>query len=205
MATPKNQDTPPLVSSSSETPPSQRTHVVASADGFDFDAFDAEAARAQASAASLLEIVNDDIRTGEYSGVPHALVAANYHFIRVGLRGQPKTDEKAQQLRAYGYVEAPAGVKAIGSGFVRDGDRALIMCGRPEAHKMLRDAKLMKSKARRGRLQKKRLREIEDQLRSSLPRGTDLHVAATMREGSRASFDADLRAVERDIPSPRGR
>jgi len=212
MASPKNTDAtataptpPPLVGSSTETQASATapTAPVVAEAGFDFNAFDDAAAKAHLEAASMLEMINEDIRTGEYSGVPHELVAANYHFVRVGLRGSPNTERKARYLRERGYVDAPKGVRAVGSGYVKDGDHALIMCARPEAHRRLQAEKLMKAKARGGRLQKSRLREIEDQLRSSLPRGTDLHVSAALREGSRDSFDDDMRAVERDIPRAR--
>lgn len=194
---PPTQPPPPLVGSSTESPPPAKP-VAVSVDGreFDFNVFDADAAKAHQEAARAFEVVTSELRNGEFSGVPNALVMANYHFVRIGIKGLPATEKEAARFRARGYVDAPPGVRAVGSGYV---DEQHIMCARPEAFAALRDEKLMRAKRRTQRLHKGRLKEIEDSLRASLPRGTQLSVAATMSQGTSGSFEDDLRAVERDM------
>lgn len=184
--------------------PSPKTALRGDAVGFDFNAFDAEAAKRTVQLQADLEVVTNEVKYGSFSSVPHELVENNYHFVRCGLKGDPAAEERAARLCQQGFVRAPSCVRAVGH--EREGDRTLIVCCRPEAHALRLAEKVAKAQVRRNRMNSSKVAEIEQRLRDQLPSGTDLHMAtrfgttALAGGAGLAKFEGDLQAAARDLP-----
>lgn len=172
--------------------------------GVDFDvaSMEAESTRRNLVYQETVALVRDQVQTGRFSGVPAALAERNFHFVRVGLKGDARAELKAQVLREKGYVPAPKGVRAIGKGYESDGERAIIYCASAQAHANLLRDKAVRTRARINRLHGKRQSEIEEKLRSSMPAGTDVHVALKIGSstGGLNVLDGELAAAMRDLP-----
>lgn len=159
------------------TPPAEPSKVI-DPRGFDFNAFDAQAAQESVRAGEMFEILTEQLAIGSFRYVPQALKDANYHFVCVGTKGDPRSEENAQRFRGYGYINAPSMVRCVGR--EKEGDRSLILCARPEAHARLRDAKIARMRRRHERLSRGNVQRIEEQLRDGMRSGTDLQFGATM-------------------------
>lgn len=169
---------------------------------FDVTAMEAESTRKNLEYQEVVTLVRDQVQTGRFSGVPSELAERNFHFVRVGLRGDTRSEAKAKILRDKGYVMAPKGVRAIGKGYETDGDRALIMCASAQAHANLLRDKAARTRARINRLHGQRQREIEDKLRASMPKGTDVHLSLKIgaSTGGPGVLDGEIAAAMRDLP-----
>lgn len=176
--------------------------VASAAVDFDVTAMEAESTRRNLEYQQVVELVRDQVQTGRFANVPAALAERNFHFVRVGLKGDARAERKAEILRQKGYVDAPKGVRAIGRGFEQDGERAIILCASAMTHQNLLRDKAVRSRARIERLHGQRQREIEDKLRRSMPAGTDVHVAMKIGHGSggMGQVDQEVRAAMRDLP-----
>ena len=169
---------------------------------FDVAAMEAESTRRNLIFQETVSLVRDQVQTGRFSGVPAALAERNFHFVRVGLKGDPRAELKAQILREKGYVPAPKGVRAIGKGYEADGERAIIYCASAQAHMNLLRDKAVRTRARINRLHGKAQAEIEDKLRSSIGPGAKVHVALKIGSstGGLNVLDGELAAAMRDLP-----
>lgn len=169
---------------------------------FDVTAMEAESTRRNLVYLETVELVRDQLQTGRFANVPDALARRNFHFVRVGMKGVPRAELKAKILREKGYVDAPRGVRAIGKGFENDGESAIILCASQAAHQRLLADKAARTRTRIDRLHSSRQKEIEDKLRKSLPKGTDVHVALKIGAGSGGlgHVDQEIAAAMRDMP-----
>lgn len=182
----------------STTPP-----ITADAGGFDFAAFESKANDAHARYLEVVATVDQNLQLGSFYNVPYDLASRNYHFVRVGLKGDHRAEEKALILRdTAGYVDAPPMVRC--AGFESDGERTLIVCAKAEQYHKLVARKLAKASKRRDRLHAQAVANMEDRLRAILP-GADMQVSARVNTGSVESFEDDLRAAVADLPKGRRR
>lgn len=145
------------------------------------------------------DFIRVQIATGRFSGVPDEYARRNWVFVRVGLKGDPKTADKAEALHQKGYSLAPASVRAVG--FEKYGDKTLIMCAPPDVARNSLADKQERAAVRRERLRRSTVAEIEAKLRDGLPRGASGNVAFTpvIGHGNVASFESDMRAAVRDV------
>lgn len=183
-------------------PPAPAAPIVTSAPPLDnLDALEQEAVQARLKYLESVELVRDNLRVGRFANVPHEYASRNWVFVRFGLKGVPRDEAKAKQMRERGFRDAPPGVRAIGQGFENDGDRALILCAPPQVAQSILAEKVLATRERIGRLNRTAEKDIESKLRGSLPSTQSLHLA--MRIGSSQSLETlnhELKAVVRDLP-----
>lgn len=145
--------------------------------------------------AENVQLVRQQVAHGRFGGVPDWLARLNYHFVRVGLKGDARAERRAIELCEKGYQLAPPGVYAIG--FESDGERGLIICAPPEVYRNLHEDKMARGRIRRQRMKGATVQEIEARLRAQLP-GVDLAFAAKIGNGGEGAFRQDVAAAVRE-------
>lgn len=191
-----------LVLSPGDTTAPRPPLVATAQTGFDIREVEEAAIKRNLEYQEVVQLVREQATTGTFTGVPDEYAKRNWHFIVVGEKNDPRTTRRAEKLYAKGYSVAPPTVRAMGKGAEGMGDKLLIMGAPAEAYQNLLADKAMRVRTRIDRLHGRRQKEIEQKLRDSLPKGTDVHVALKIGSGNRgmAEVDREVAAALRDLP-----
>lgn len=144
---------------------------------------------------STYELVEKSSNLGRWVGMPAEYVERGYHWVRAGLRGNPRDEALARDLINKGYILAPAGVRPIG--FESDGTRGIYLGGSPRVGKMMLALRARAAAFRRAQLERKLLSNAKDQLREIVGKHGDVDVSISVGTGNQDKFTNELAAVQR--------
>lgn len=158
------------------------------------DTFDFEAARAKSVLAStrMIELVDQAERMSIGSwyfpdGWPDERMKS-WHFVRCGTAKAEASLALAAQLRQFGYVKAPRGVRCVG--FENQGENMLVMCAPRETRLNMRQAKAIE-KARVGR----NLRDSFGDVRAAIGHRGEVQVHGSAGKGTEEDFREAMRGA----------